>query len=527
MLINADDILILLLNQLKATSPQFRNEVREELPVSKYDVVIVGAGNAALSAAMAARENGARVLILEKANEDEKGGNSYFTAGGFRFCHSGIDDAATDVLTDLSDAECEQIVLPAHDRNIFYDNLMKVTHHQADEDMAWQLIDGSRPAMAWLQGHGVRFIPMFGRQSFLIDGKHHFYGGVNVEAVGGGAGLIEMELAEISRMGCEIRYGTGATRLIQDKKCHIIGLEVRDENGYDEIETKAVVLACGGFESNPEMRVRYLGAGWDLCRVRGTPHNMGDGIRMAIDIGARPFGNWSGCHSVGWDISAPPYGDRVVLDNFQKHSYPWGIMVNLKGERFVDEGEDVRNHTYVKFGREIMNQPHRTAIQIFDQKTIPLLRDEYRIKQVTKYSADTIEELAAQLEISSQALKATIDEFNDACRSGAFNPAILDGVTTEGLAINKTNWALPIDEPPFEAYVTTTGISFTFGGLKINEKGEVQDLSDRSIPGLYAAGELVGGLFVENYPGGSGLMAGAVFGKLAGESAAGYAAPNT
>jgi len=248
---------------------------------------------------------------------------------------------------------------------------------------------------------------------------------------------------------------------------------------------------------------------------------------MAIDIGARPYGNWSGCHSVGWDISAPPYGDYEVLDNFQKHSYPWGIMVNLKGERFVDEGEDLRNHTYVKFGREIMSQPFRTAIQIFDQKTIPLLRDEYRIKQVTKYTANSIAELAGELEIDPAKLTATIDAFNAACPEGAyengFNPSILDGVSTKGLAVDKTNWALPIDQPPFEAYVTTTGVTFTFGGLRINDMGEVQDVSDRSIPGLYAAGELVGGLFYENYPGGSGLMAGTVFGKLAGESAAAFA----
>lgn len=494
--------------------------------MTDYDVVVVGAGNAALSAAMAARENGANVLILEKASEEEKGGNSYFTAGGFRFCHTGVDDVAKDVLTDLSEAERSQIVLPVHDRDVFYETLMKVTRHQADEDMAWQLIDGSRPAMVWLRSHGIRFIPMFGRQSFLVEGKHHFYGGVNIEAVGGGAGLVEAELQRVARIGCDIRYSTGASRLIQDRKRRITGLEVRGPNGYEEIPAKAVVLACGGFESNPEMRVRYLGPGWDLCRVRGTRHNTGDGIRMAIDIGARPYGNWSGCHSVGWDYSAPPYGDREVLDNFQKHSYPWGIMVNLHGKRFVDEGEDLRNHTYVKFGREIMSQPFRTAIQIFDQKTIPLLRDEYRIRQVTKVKAETIEELAAGLEIDPPTLKATIDRFNAACRPGKFNPAILDGVTTEGLAPNKTNWALPIDKPPFEAYVTTTGITFTFGGLRIDDKGEVQDLSDRSIPGLYAAGELVGGLFFENYPGGSGLMAGTVFGKLAGESAAAYSRKN-
>ena len=275
------------------------------------------------------------------------------------------------------------------------------------------------------------------------------------------------------------------------------------------------------------MRARYLGPGWDLARVRGTKHNMGDGIKMAIDVGARAYGNWSGCHSVGWDISAPEYGDYEVLDNFQKHSYPWGIMVNPDGNRFVDEGEDLRNHTYVKFGREIMKQPNRTAVQIFDQKTIPLLRDEYRIRQVTKVSGNTIAELAQELEINASALTKTIDEFNAACKPGKFNPSILDGVATTGLNPNKTNWALPIDEPPFEAFITTTGVTFTFGGLKVDDKGSVLDNNDRSIGGLFAAGELVGGLFYENYPGGSGLMAGAVYGKIAGENAASYAVGNT
>ena len=490
--------------------------------MARFDVIVVGAGNAALSAAMAAREGGASVLILEKATEEEKGGNSYFTAGGFRFCHTGIDDVVQDVLTDLSPAERAQIVLPVHDRQTFYDTLMKVTRHQADEDLARILIEGSRPAMAWLVSHNIRFIPMFGRQSFVVDGKHHFYGGVNIESVGGGAGLIEMELQEVARMGCEVRFGTGATRLLHDHNRQITGVEVFGPNGYEEIAAGAVILACGGFESNPEWRARYLGPGWDLARVRGTKHNLGDGIRMALDIGARPHGNWSGCHSVGWDISSPPYGDRAILDNFQKHSYPWGIMVNLNGERFVDEGEDLRNLTYVKFGREIMSQPYRTAIQIFDQKTIPVLRDEYRIREVTKYTADTIEDLARQLELPEGALERTVAEFNAACQPGDYNPSVLDGVRTKGLEIDKTNWALPIDEGPYEAYVTTTGVTFTFGGLKINEQGEVQDQSDRSISGLYAAGELVAGLFVENYPGGSGLMAGTVFGKLAGESAAAY-----
>lgn len=491
-----------------------------------YDVVVAGAGNAALCAAMAAREKGARVLVLEKAPEDEKGGNSYFTAGGFRFAHEGLEDVRGDILTDLSEAERNMIVLPPHSKQFFYDQLMEVTHHQSNEELAWILINNSRPTMGWLRNHGIRFIPMFGRQSFVIDGKHHFYGGVNIEAVGGGAGLVEAELARAVKLGIEIRYSTSAIGLIQGSDRRVTGIKVRGRDGYSDISTNAVVLACGGFESNPEMRVRYFGAGWDLCRVRGTRHNMGEGIKMALAIGARPYGNWSGCHAVGWDISAPPYGDRSVLDNFQKHSYPLGIMVNVRGERFVDEGENYRNLTYVKFGCEIMKQPRRTSIQIFDQKAVGMLRDEYRIKQVTRVESNTVAGLAEKLEIDPVTLDRTISSFNAACGSQPYNPAILDGKCTQGITPPKSNWAVPIDKPPFVAFITTTGITFSFGGLQINANGEVQDMTDQSIPGLYAAGELVGGLFYENYPGGSGLMAGSVFGKLAGESAASYVSSN-
>ena len=487
-----------------------------------YDVVVAGAGNAALCAALSARENGAKVLVLERAPESEKGGNSYFTAGGFRFAHDGLDDVCTDILTDLSDAEKNQIVLPKHTRQFFYDQLMEITHHQSDEALANLLVNRSRSTMAWLRSHGIRFVPMFGRQSYLVDGKHHFYGGVNIEAVGGGAGLVEAELARAEKLGIDIRYGTAAIGLIQEQNRVVTGVKIRSAEGYSEVKTKAVILACGGFESNPEMRVRYLGPGWDLCRVRGTRHNMGEGINMALAIGARPYGNWSSCHACEWDISAPPYGDRWVLDNFQKHSYPLGIMVNLDCERFVDEGENYRNLTYAKFGREIMKQPRRTAIQIFDQQTVKMLRDEYRIKEVTKAESDTIAGLAEQLDLDPTALEKTINEYNAACGPEPYNPAILDGKATRGLTVPKSNWALPINKPPYVAYVTTTGITFTFGGLQVNTKGEVQDMTDNSIPGLYAAGELVGGLFFENYPGGTGLMSGSVFGKLAGENAASY-----
>jgi tricarballylate dehydrogenase len=288
------------------------------------------------------------------------------------------------------------------------------------------------------------------------------------------------------------------------------------------LEAPAVVLACGGFEANAEMRTRYLGPGWELAKVRGTRFNTGDGIAMALAVGAMPHGNWSGCHAVGWDRNAPEFGDLAVGDAFQKHSYPFGIMVNARGERFVDEGADLRNYTYAKYGHEVLKQPQQFAWQVFDAKVVHLLRDEYRIRQITKASAATLEELAAKLEgVDPNRFLETVRAFNAAVRTDVpFDPNVKDGRGTAGIAPPKSNWATPLDTPPFEAYQVTCGITFTFGGLRIDDGGRVLDTDLAPIPGLYSAGELVGGLFYFNYPGGTGLMSGAVFGRLAGTSAA-------
>ena len=285
------------------------------------------------------------------------------------------------------------------------------------------------------------------------------------------------------------------------------------------------MLACGGFESNAEMRARYLGPGWDLAKVRGTRYNTGLGIKMALDIGAMPYGHWSGCHAVGWDMNAPPFGDVNVGDQFQKHSYPWGIMINADGERFVDEGADFRNYTYAKYGRVVLEQPGMFAWQVFDAKIIPMLRDEYRIKQVTKVRADTLEELVKKMEgVDADALPAarsasTTRRCAPTCPSTWRSRT---GAAPTGCKINKSNWANTIDEPPFEAYGVTCGVTFSFGGVKITSEGEVEDTAGKPIPGLYAAGELVGGIFYHNYPGGTGLTSGSVFGRLSGTSAAAY-----
>jgi len=485
----------------------------------KFDVVVVGSGNAGLCAALAARERGASVLLIEKAPEEWRGGNSFFTGGALRFAFRGLDDIRT-LIPDLSEAELQSIEIEPYDEDQFYHDMLRVTDYLTDADLCLTMIRGSLSTMQWLRTKGVRWNLSFGRQAFRVGDKFKFWGGLVVEAVGAGAGLVGSLFDRAKKDGVEIRYVSKATRLLTDRAGKIVAVEVRRPEGPYEVRTHSVVLASGGFEANAEWRCRYLGPNWELAKVRGTPYNTGDGIKMALDIGAQPFGHWSSCHAVAWDLNAPPYGDRKIGDLFQKHSYPLGIVVNINGERFLDEGADFRNYTYAEYGRWIITQPKRAAFQIFDSKVISLLRDEYRIREVTKAEAHSVEELAKKLEIDVDGLVGTIREFNAAVQPGVFNPAVLDGKKTNGITPPKSNWALPIDSPPFVGYVVTTGITFTFGGLRITPNTEVLDMENHPIPGLYAAGEHVGGLFYFNYPGGSGLMAGAVFGCVAGAAAA-------
>jgi len=487
--------------------------------MADYDVVVVGGGNAAMCAALSAREAGARVLVLEKAPEAWRGGNGFFTAGGFRFAFKSFEELC-ELVGDLSDEEKASMEVDPYTEEQFYDDLMRVTEDCADPDLAMLVVSESQATVRWMRDRGVRWIPMFGRQAYKVGNKFRFWGGLVLEAVGGGPGLIDMAHTAAAKAGIEVRFEAKATRLVTDDRGAVTGAVVRTLAGTETVAAGAVVLAAGGFEANPEMRTRYLGPNWELARVRGTPYNTGDGIRMALDIGALPWGHWSGCHSVQWDLNAPWHGDRKVGDNFQKHSYPLGIIVNVLGERFVDEGADFRNYTYVKYGRAVIEQPRRAAFQIFDQKVLHLLREEYRIREVTKAEDATFEGLARKLEIDVDGFVRTVTAYNAAVQPGTYNPAIKDGKGTRGITPPKSNWALPLDAPPYVGYAVTTGISFTFGGLKITLDGQVVDCEQRPIPGLYAAGELVGGLFYHNYPGGAGLMAGAVLGRIAGRSAA-------
>ena len=489
--------------------------------MTMYDVVIVGAGNAAFCAALAARENGASVLMLERAPEDENGGNSRFTAGAIRFAYGGADDIRA-LCPDLSDDQIEITDFGAYTTDQFYDDMFRVTRFRTDPALCDRLVTQSQETMKWLRSKGIRFMPIYGRQAFKVDGRFKFWGGLTLEVWGGGPGLVDAHTRIANEQGVEIRYGARVVDLLFDGYA-VQGVRVRHNGAMHDVRARSIVLASGGFEANAEMRTRYLGPGWEMAKTRGSRFNTGDGIRMALEIGASPHGNWSGCHAVGWDYNAPEFGDLSVGDNFQKHSYPWGIMVNAQGRRFVDEGADFRNYTYAKYGRKILEQPDQFAWQVFDQKVTHILRDEYRIKRVTKVSAATIEELAEKMEgVNAQGFIEEVRVYNAAVNTDVpFDPNVRDGRSAVGLAVPKSNWANTLDEGPFEAYQVGCGITFTFGGLRIDaDSGQVLDVDLEPIPGLFAAGELVGGVFYFNYPGGTGLMSGSVFGRLAGLSAA-------
>ncbi|RHW39361.1 FAD-binding dehydrogenase [Lysinibacillus yapensis] len=482
------------------------------------DVVVIGAGNAAMCAAISAREQGARTIVLEKAPEEEKGGNTTYTHGSIRFAYNNQEEIKR-IIPDLGEEDFKITDFGSYSEEEFYDDLCRMTDYRTDPALAGLLTGKSFETMKWLTEHNIRFIPIYGRQAFKIDGIFKFWGGMVLEAVGGGQGLVEALHQEAKTNGISVLYETMATELLHTDE-GIAGVVIKEQGKTKRIKTKSVVLASGGFHANVEMRTRYLGPKWDLVHTRASKYNTGEGIQMALNIGALPAGNWSEAHSVTGDRYLPDFEE-----GFQKLSYPFGIIVNADGKRFVDEGADFRNYTYAKYGKMILEQPKNCAWQIFDAKVAPFLREEYKGRKVTKVKANSLEELADKVgEIDKEKFLEEIAAFNESIDDSVpFNPNIKDGRKTKGLTIPKSNWANKIDTAPFEAYAVTCGITFTYGGVKINEKTEVQSILYEKINGLYAAGEVVGGLFYKNYPGGAGLMAGSVFGKIAGENAAKFA----
>lgn len=486
----------------------------------KPDVLVVGAGNAAMCAALAAAEKGASVLVLERAPQEERGGNSAYTGGAFRMVYDGVADIRR-MVPDLSPAQEAETDFGTYDAGQYFDDLARLSGYRTDMALAEILVADSLDTADWMRGLGVRFMPIYGRQAFKSDGRFRFWGGLTLEVAGGGLGLVESLHAAAARRGIVVQYDTRALSLLTDGET-VTGVRARTGGRDIDIPAGAVVLAAGGFHANAEWRARYLGRDWDLAKVRGARFNTGDGIRMAIAAGAMPYGHWSGCHAVAYDMAAPEFGDLNLLGQ-QKNSFPFGIMVNARGERFFDEGADFRNYTYSRLGHAVLAQPGALAWQVFDAQVAHLLSDEYRIRQITRVEAGSLEELAGKLEgVDPAGFLATVAAYNRAVAVDVpFDPTRRDGRSATGLNVPKSNWANRLEKGPFVAFGVTCGITFTFGGVRTDGDGRVMTTEGRAIPGLYAAGEMVGGLYYDIYPGGAGLMSGAVFGRRAGAHAAG------
>jgi tricarballylate dehydrogenase len=420
------------------------------------------------------------------------------------------------------DERHSKTVVPPYSIGEFIADMSKVTEGGNDPELTRVLAEESLDAVRWLHSHGLRYRLMYERQAYLLeDGQYHFWGGLHIGNVDGGPGLVADHSAAAKRAGIKVWYEQRCSELlVEDGK--VIGVTVTRPTGDSvELHAESIILAAGGFEANAEMRKQYLGAGWQHAKVRGNPLNTGDMILAALRIGADVGGDWSTCHSVAWDAWAKNNeSNRELSNRLTRQSYPLGIVVNKHGERFLDEGADFRNYTYAKYGREILAQPDSIAFQLFDSELRPMLRtEEYDMPGIGVAIADTMTELAEKIGVDEARLKRTVGEFNASIdRSIQFDPTIKDGRSAP-VQPPKSNWAMPIQTAPFYAYPVTCGITFTFGGLKTDTDGQVLNKQGETIPGLFAVGEMLGGLFSKNYPGGTGLTAGIVFGRRAGAKA--------
>jgi tricarballylate dehydrogenase len=489
--------------------------------MSDFDVIVVGGGNAAFAAAVSAKENGAkRVVVLEKAPKAQRGGNTHFSGAIFRHYFNDVKELDRFVPDAEEKYPGFHTGAEPYTKENFRDDLMRVTNGRSDPELSTILIDESYDTMCWIQEKGrMKFELAHSVMGVRINGKIKWPKGALVRTVHEGVGLSQTWFETAEAMGIEIRYDTSAMRLTQAESARVNGVVARGPDGIVTLNAKAVVLAAGGFETNPAWRRHYLGDPWDHAKVRGSNFNYGDGLKIAMDIGAMPFGHWGGCHATPINAEAPDYGRRDLTDKTNRLSYTYGVMINIEGKRFVDEGADLNSYTYAKYGGMILKQPGSLIYQIFDSKVLEMLEPRYSTSVPLK--SDTLEGLVKQLKVDHTQAMRSIDEYNAAAgHGGKFDPTVKDGVHTQGVEPAKTNWAQKLDTPPYVAYPVTGGITFTFGGLKITKDAQVVGSDWKPMPGLYTCGEMVGGLFHYNYPLGTGLMSGAVFGRIAGRSAA-------
>jgi tricarballylate dehydrogenase len=455
-------------------------------PADTFDVVVVGAGIAGLSAALAAREAGAQTLLIEKAPRPERGGNTRFADAQFRFPH-----------------QADQYGARSYSEDEFRHDLMRLSRGRANRDLINVLVANAAAAVDWLTEQGVTWDEGFPHTA-----------GYRRRPAQGGQGLVDTLFARLEERGVAVRYQHAAFELLLDERATVRGVRVRTPDGLMDFEALGgVILACGGFQANIQMRVAHLGRFADSLILRGSRHNTGEGIRMALDIGAQAAGQWGDYHSAVIDARSPKAECGVTaLYNFQM-----GIIVDTQGQRFLDEGEDWRDNTYVKFSKAIVEHRDGLAFCIFDQqmyRRAEFQRAWYPV--APPIEANALEELAEALELPVDAFVKTVHDFNAAVQPGAFDLDRLDGKRTSGITPPKSNWAMPLTEPPFVAVPVTGGITFTFGGLKVDTSARVVGLAGLPIDGLYAAGEPIGELYYYNYPGATSCLRGCVFGRIAG-----------
>jgi len=462
-------------------------------PVTESDVLVVGCGMAGLSAVNRATELGLDVTVLEKSPKEDRGGHTRYSES-FRV-------ASTEADIEQYGYEFD---IPDYSPDDFFDDVMTQTNGRADDDLARTIVEEIGPTVEWLTERGVEW-----------DMEPLNVGYTVARTFFDGEELVDTLVAAAEAEGADFRYRAEARELVFEDG-EVAGLKARTDEGVLEFGADAVVVAAGGYESSEEQRTKYYGSDYDAMKVRGSRYNTGEGIEMVLDAGGRATGQWGGAHMALIDAESPDYdGGANRVDGYQ-----YGVLLNNDGERFFDEGEDARAHTYAKLGRLIFEEPGHEAFVVIDGP----LREHMRATGPGGWvQGDSVAAVLAELDCENPERGAeTVEGFNAACDPGEFDPDSLDGNHTEGLDLEKSNWALPIDEPPFYGYRVTGGITFGFGGAAQDTKARALDTIGRPIPGLYVAGNTTGGLFFDNYPGGTGLANAAVFGRIAAEEIADY-----
>jgi len=454
-----------------------------------YDVIVLGGGNAALCAALSARDAGSRVLVLERSPQHERGGNTRHTRN-IRCSH-----AAGDQYFSGPYSEEEHL-----------QDLVGVTGGPANLDLAKLAVRESSLLPGWMSAHGVSW------QQPLAGTLH--LGRTNRWFLGGGKALLNTYYLTAARMGVDIRYNARAVDLVLEKN-RFEGVRVRNDNGEEFVRGRAVVVAAGGYEANIEWLKRHWGDAAENFIIRGSPHNDGAMLAELLKHGAMTMGDPKGFHAIGVDARAPKFDGGIVT---RLDATPFGIVVNRDARRFYDEGEDIWPKRYAIWGTLIARQPGQIAYCIVDRKTI----DRFLPPMFKPYRADSLEALAPLLGLDPGTFVNTVTEFNQAAAGNTeLRMDRLDGNCTRGIAPPKSNWALPVDRPPFYGLPLRPGITFTYMGVAVDECARVLDQSGRPFENIFAAGEIMSGnILTKGYLGGFGLTIGSVFGRLAGKGAA-------